>query len=93
MKHELYLTKIKRGYDFNWNYSDKTGSTTPAHPPGDPGTRGDISSVALTDGDRRSSQRDESQDDPFLLSHPAGPGSPTWSFCPERTGEVCQDLH
>lgn len=51
MKYELYLTKLKRGYDFNWDYSDKTGSTTLAHPPGDPGTRGEIISVALIDGD------------------------------------------
>lgn len=77
MKYELYLTKLKRGYDFNWDYSDKTGSTTLAHPPGDPGTRGEIISVALIDGDWGSSQRDESWEDPFLLSLPAGPGSPT----------------
>ncbi|KAK4832035.1 hypothetical protein QYF61_020550 [Mycteria americana] len=42
MKYELYLTKLKRGYDFNWDYSDKTGSTTLAHSPGDPGTGGEI---------------------------------------------------
>lgn len=51
MKYELYLTKLKRGYDFNWDYFVKTGSTTLAHPPGEPGTGGEIISVALIDGD------------------------------------------
>ena len=44
MKYELYLTKLKRVYDFNWDYSDKTGSTILAHPPGHPGTGGEIDS-------------------------------------------------
>lgn len=33
------------------DYSDKTGLTTLVHPPGDPGTGGEIISVALIDGD------------------------------------------
>lgn len=51
MKYELHLTKLKDGYDFNWDCSDKTGSTTLAHPPQDPDTEEDIISVTLINGD------------------------------------------
>lgn len=51
MKYKLYLTKLQRGYEFNWDYSDKSGSTTLAHPAGDPGTGVESIPVALIDED------------------------------------------
>lgn len=50
MRYELYLTKLKKGCDLNWDYSDKTGLTTLTYPSRDPGTRGKIFSVASADG-------------------------------------------
>lgn len=49
MRYELYLTKLKNGCDLNWDYSDETGLTTLTYPSGDPGTKGDIISVASID--------------------------------------------
>lgn len=50
MRYELYLTKLKKGCDLNWDYSDKTVLTTLTYPSRDPGTRGKIFSVASADG-------------------------------------------
>lgn len=50
MRYELYLTKLKKGCDLNWDYSDKIVLTTLAYLSGDPGTRGKIISVASIDG-------------------------------------------